>query len=227
MNLHGEDHLLGVPKSDPSAKNRYVYYHGEINTLPSSLSGVLLNKPPVFKSVLLAGALEPLRKSRFLPDGSPKDGIEDESMYDFIKRRFNHHTAINLMGALAHGVYAGDVKQLSIQSTFPILYEAEKLYGSVMKGIMRGASNAATMRERGMAVRAKDQDPSWFGRMEKMSLLGFKQGMETLPRQLKAYLETCANVEIIQGDPVESITLLKQESKVTSKLFYTGNYPVV
>ncbi|CAO3653962.1 unnamed protein product [Mucor fragilis] len=217
LNLN-DDKLLSVPKTDPSVKNRYIYYDGKINTLPSGLVSMLLKKPPVFKSVILAGALEPFRSSRF-KNGEPKDGIEDESMYDFMKRRFNEHTAINLMGAVAHGVYAGDVKQLSIQSTLRMLYEAEKNHGGVIVGMMKGAVNTSTMRERGMAVRSRDKDPEWFGRMEKMSVLGFKDGMETLPDRLRAWLEQCPNVEIIRNDPVESIEPLEsgKESKIKTK----------
>jgi oxygen-dependent protoporphyrinogen oxidase len=208
------EHLLSVSKTDPSAKNRYIYYNGKINTLPSSFSSLLRNKPPVLKSVLLAGALEPFRASRFDKNGVPKDGIEDESMYSFMKRRFNEHTAINLMGSLAHGIYAGDAKQLSIMSTMRMLYEAEKNHGSVILGMMKGASNTASMRERGMAVRARDKDPEWFGRMEKMSVIGFKNGMEALPERLYAYLKQCPNVEIRTNDPIESIRSNEKESKV-------------
>ncbi|KAI8647246.1 protoporphyrinogen oxidase [Parasitella parasitica] len=217
LNLNDEK-LLGVPKSDPSVKNRYIYYNGKINTIPSDPVSMLLRKPPVFKSVILAGALEPFRRSRFI-NGKPKNGIEDESMYDFMKRRFNEHTAINLMGAIAHGVYAGDVKQLSIQSTLRMLYEAEKNYGGVVVGMMRGAANTSTMRERGMAVRSRDKDPEWFGRMEEMSVLGFKDGMETLPDRLRSWLEQHPNVEIVRNDPVESIQPLDngKESKIKTR----------
>jgi oxygen-dependent protoporphyrinogen oxidase len=218
LNLKNE-RLLSVSKQDPSAKNRYIYYDGKINTLPSGLESFLLKRPPVFKSVILAGMLEPFRSSRFDKNGVPKDGIEDESMYSFMKRRFNEHTAINLMGSLAHGIYAGDVKQLSIKSTMRMLYEAEKNYGSVIVGMMKGASNTASMRERGMAVRARDKDPEWFGSMEKMSVIGFKDGMEVLPERLYDYLKQCPNVEIITNNPIESIQLVnnRKESKVKTR----------
>lgn len=183
---------------------------------------MLFKKPPVLKSVLLAGLLEPFRTSRFTKEGVPKDGQEDESVYSFISRRFNEHTAIHLMGALTHGIYAGDVKTLSVQSTFRMLYESEKNYGSVVKGMMKGAGNTASMRERGMAVRARAEDPDWFSRMEKMNLLGFKDGMETLPEHLLAYLKNCQNVEIITEDAVQSITVpenSKDESKVKKNIY--------
>lgn len=185
-----------------------------MNTLPSDFSSVIFNKPPVLKSVVLAGLLEPFRKSRFSKDGKPKDGQEDESVYGFMRRRFNEHTALNLMGALTHGIYAGDIKTLSIQSTFRMLYEAEKNYGSVILGMMKGAGNTSSMRERGMAVRARAHDPDWFSQMEKMNLIGFKKGMETLPRTLLGYLKECDNVKIVTQDAVQSITELNNESKV-------------
>ncbi|KAI7904351.1 protoporphyrinogen oxidase [Cokeromyces recurvatus] len=218
LQLNKNESLLCIPKSDPSVRHRYIYYDDKINTLPTGPMSLLFNKPPVFKSVILAGALEPFRSSRF-KNGIPKDGKEDESLYDFMKRRFNEHTAINLMGALAHGIYAGDVKQLSLKSTMRMLYEAERNYGGVIMGMLRGTSNTATMRERGMVVRARNQDPEWFSKMEKMSILGFKDGMETLPNQIRAWLEQCPNVDIIINDPVESIEVKSngKETKIKTK----------
>jgi oxygen-dependent protoporphyrinogen oxidase len=203
---------LSVPTSDPAVKHRYIYYKDKINTLPSGPVS-LLNRPPIFKSVILAGMLEPFRTSRF-KNGEPKDGVEDESVYSFMKRRFNQHTATNLMGAACHGIYAGDAKQLSVQSTFRMLYEAEKQYGSVVVGLLRGAGNTTTFRERGMAVRARDSDPEWFGKMEKMSMLGLKDGLETIPKKLEAWLAASPNVEIIKNDAVTSLEFKDKETKV-------------
>ncbi|KAG2205008.1 hypothetical protein INT47_002632 [Mucor saturninus] len=215
LKLH--DELVCVPQTDASAQHRYIYYKNEINTLPSNLTSAVFKKPPVMKSVLLAGLLEPFRKSRFAKDGTTKDGKEDESVYDFMRRRFNEDTALNLMGALTHGIYAGDIKTLSLQSTFRMLYEAEKNYGSVVVGMMKGAGNTSSMRERGMAVRARAHDPDWFSKMEKMNLIGFKKGMESLPQTLLSYLKECDNVRIVTQDPVQSITQLDNESKIKTR----------
>ncbi|KAI9271380.1 protoporphyrinogen oxidase [Sporodiniella umbellata] len=199
------DHLLSIPKSHPSAKNRYIYYQKEINQLPSDLRSFLRQRPPVLKSVPLAGLLEPLRPSRF-EDGVPKDGEEDESIYSFMSRRFNEHAAIHLMGAVIHGIYAGDVKKLSLQSTLNMLYEAERVYGSAVVGMIKGVSQATqSMRERGMAARSRKEDPEWFGKMEKMSVIGFKTGMDSLPKKITDWLKTRPNVDIITDDPVRSL----------------------
>ncbi|OBZ83106.1 Protoporphyrinogen oxidase [Choanephora cucurbitarum] len=211
------DDLLAVPTTHPSAQNRYIYFNGEINQLPSSLSSALFNKPPVLKSVLLAGALESFRSSRF-QQGQPKDGQEDESIYSFMERRFNQHAALHLMGAMTHGIYAGDVKQLSLQSTFRMLHEAERNYNGVIRGLMKGV-NTETMRERGMAVRARDHRPEWFSQLEKMSVVGFKSGLESLPERLLTWLRQRPNVEILTNEPVESIHLLSngKEGKIKTR----------
>ncbi|KAG1168605.1 hypothetical protein G6F70_004729 [Rhizopus microsporus] len=216
-NLHDEN-LVTVPKSHPSAKHRYIYYKDSINTLPSDIRSTLLNKPPVMRSVLLAGLLEPFKSSRFDKHGIPKDGQDDESIYSFMKRRFNEHTAIHLMGAVIHGIYAGDIKSLSLKSTLPLLYEAERNYGSVVLGMMKGASYATnTMRERGMAARSRKDDPEWFGRMEKMSVLGFKSGMDTLPKRILNWLSSRENVSIMTNDPVESVQFTDKECKIKTQ----------
>ncbi|KAG1137152.1 hypothetical protein G6F37_011444 [Rhizopus arrhizus] len=216
LELNNEN-LMSVSKSHPSARNRYIYYKDKINTLPSDLQSFLLNKPPVLKSVPLAALLEPLKPSRFDKDGIAKDGIEDESIYSFMIRRFNEHTAIHLMGAVIHGIYAGDIKSLSLQSTLRSLYEAERIYGSAVLGMMKGASQVTTsVRERGMAARSRKEDPEWFGRMEKMSVIGFKSGMDTLPHQITSWLEQCPNVEVITDDPAEYIEIA-HESKIKTQ----------
>ncbi|KAG0167346.1 oxygen-dependent protoporphyrinogen oxidase [Apophysomyces sp. BC1034] len=208
------DSLLTVPKSAASAKNRYIYYDDKINKLPTDLTSLLLDKPPIFKSVMLAAMREPFVRSKFK---DTLEGGDDESLYSFMKRRFNEHVALNLMGAMTHGIYAGDVKALSVKSTMRLLYENERVYGSVIKGFVKGAK-VETFRERGMAARARQEAPEWFGEMEKMSVIGFRQGTQMLPDQLRAWLEGCANVEIITDDPVERIDLVgDKECKIKTR----------
>lgn len=61
---------------------------------------------------------------------------EDESIYDFAKRRFGIKMAEIFFDPLALGIYAGDIHKLSLRSCFPFLYELEKKYGSILKGML-------------------------------------------------------------------------------------------
>ncbi len=45
--------------------------------------------------------------------------IEDESIYDFAVRRFNAKVADELFDPLTLGIYAGDIRRLSLRSCFP------------------------------------------------------------------------------------------------------------
>lgn len=192
--------MIFVSKSDPSAKNRYIYYQDQINTLPSSLSSLLLNQPPVFKSVLKSIMTEP-----FVPT-STKD---DESLYSFVARRFNEHVALNLVGAITHGIYAGDAKQLSVKSTMRILYETEKRSGSVVRGMFE-KSAPLSIAEQAMVDELGDDGKT----TKETSVFGFKQGTETLTSNLKSYLNQQSNVTIITEKQVKKLEKNKNNDKL-------------
>jgi oxygen-dependent protoporphyrinogen oxidase len=59
---------------------------------------------------------------------------DDESIWDFALRRFNQKTAELLFDPMVVGIYAGDLKKLSIESCFPLFKQWEKEFGSLTKG---------------------------------------------------------------------------------------------
>ncbi|MGD2169134.1 MAG: protoporphyrinogen oxidase [Chlamydiota bacterium] len=120
---------LGLSKdiigSADSAKKRYLLLNGKLVGLPSSLSSFFTN--PISRKCFF-----PLLKEAFVKKGS----AEDESIYSFAKRRFNSEVADIFFDPLTLGVYAGNCKELSIRSCFPALYDMEKEYGSLIKGML-------------------------------------------------------------------------------------------
>ena len=44
-----------------------------------------------------------------------KTDLRDESIHDFISRRFNSSVADNIVSAMVHGIYAGDSHKLSVK----------------------------------------------------------------------------------------------------------------
>ncbi|ORX45101.1 protoporphyrinogen oxidase [Hesseltinella vesiculosa] len=189
--------LVNIPKSHPSAQHRYIEYHGQINQLPSGLADMLLHSPPIMDSVITAGMREP-----FLARAST---TKDESLYNFMERRFNEHTALNLMGAMAHGIYAGDAKQLSVHSTFPILAACEQEYGSVVLGMLSGKLSVESPRERQLADACRAKDPEWFKQMQQSSVLGFLPGLGALPSRLTQFLSSQPNVSMQLGETVSRL----------------------
>ncbi|GAA5860481.1 hypothetical protein JCM1840_000270 [Sporobolomyces johnsonii] len=130
--------LLTVPKTAPSARNRYLYTPPSLTLLPNSLPSALksLFTVPLLRRVVPSMLLEPFRPRS--PAHSQPDG-GDESVDAFFARRFGRALADELLSAMIHGIYAGDARRLSVRAVFPQLWEAERELGSVVLAGLVGA----------------------------------------------------------------------------------------
>lgn len=109
---------LGLPilYSDPSVHaKRYLLYRGKLRTPLSLLPRFL----PAF-----------LRELFVAPSEHP-----DESIYAFATRRFGPKIAETFFDPLTLGIYAGDIRKLSICACFPALHQWEREKGSVLRGL--------------------------------------------------------------------------------------------
>jgi oxygen-dependent protoporphyrinogen oxidase len=107
---------------------RYIYCGGKLVPAPLSPFSLLTTS-------LLDGSTkwnlvtEPFRGT--LPPNP------DESIAEFVRRKFGNSLLENLAGPFVSGVYAGDPEQLSLRSSFPKIHELESKYGSVLRGAMK------------------------------------------------------------------------------------------
>jgi len=114
----------------PEAEARYVVRDRRPVAMPGSPLGFLTT--PLFSlGAKLAVLREPFIKPR-------RDGVE-ESIAQFVQRRFNQEMLDHAIDALVAGVYAGDPYQLSLPHAFPKLKALEDNYGSMIKGQILGA----------------------------------------------------------------------------------------
>jgi oxygen-dependent protoporphyrinogen oxidase len=90
---------------------------------------------------------------------------EDESIAQFIRRKFSAELLEKLVGPFVSGVYAGDPERLSLRSAFPQLHAAELAKGSLIRGMLTAAKKKKGPRER-------------------PTLLSFREGNEMLPQAL-------------------------------------------
>jgi oxygen-dependent protoporphyrinogen oxidase len=75
-------------------------------------------------------------KDLFSRRAIPSD--EDESLDAFLSRRFGRPTVDKFLSAVMTGIFAGDLTRLSAQSCMPALVNAEREYGSVVWGLLKG-----------------------------------------------------------------------------------------
>jgi oxygen-dependent protoporphyrinogen oxidase len=66
-----------------------------------------------------------------------KPPSQEESIADFVRRKFGHEILEYLVTPFVSGVYAGDPEKLSLSAAFPTLEEWEREYGSVLRGAMK------------------------------------------------------------------------------------------
>lgn len=130
--------LITVPKSSAAAKNRFLHIPGSegIHRIPSSLLDIVTSFKPSNAHLgrILASSVvrEPFKRRNRFP------GAEDESVDEFLSRRFGSEFARVFGSALVHGIYAADSRKLSLRAAFPSLWNAEdRGRGSIVTGLLR------------------------------------------------------------------------------------------
>lgn len=139
-----------------AAKHRYIVRRGRPIPVPHS--------PPAF----LASPLLPLSaKFHLLTEllTRPKLRTTDLSLAEFIHSHFGREVVDYLLNPFVSGVYAGNPQKLSARYAFPRLWEIERKYGSLL---------------RGLAASRKNKSPS--------SIISFRDGLQALPDALAASL---------------------------------------
>jgi oxygen-dependent protoporphyrinogen oxidase len=138
-------------------RHRYLVRNGRTHALPIDPVGFFSSN---FFS--LRGRL------RLLAEPFIGRGPDDESVADFVRRRFGQELLDYVFDPLIGGIYAGNPEQLSMAALLPRLKQLELRYGSVVRGVAAKA----------MAGMDPRFDP------RRRTLFSFRKGMATLPRQL-------------------------------------------
>jgi oxygen-dependent protoporphyrinogen oxidase len=163
---------------DPKAEARYVVRYKRPIAMPGSPFGFFSTELFSLKAKL-AVLREPFVPRR-------RDGVE-ESIAQFVVRRFNQEFLDHAIDALVAGIYAGDPYKLSVTHAFPKLKALEDNYGSMIKGQIFGARER---KKRGEV--AKDRAPKF----------SFDEGLQvltdTLAQQLVGDLRCVCKVLAIE-----------------------------
>jgi oxygen-dependent protoporphyrinogen oxidase len=178
--------------NDPAAKVRYLYRQGRLTPLPTSVWG-LAASPWLLK--LLSKPL--WREWRI-----PKMAQDDESVYEFFCRRFSRQVAEELVDPMALGIYAGDIRQLSLRSCFPSIYNLEQKHGSLLRAALAGKRPVAT-------------DP-FVAHVQRSSLFTLRGGMETLVKELARQMD---DLEIRNDCTVDRLDLNRGEVYTSQGVF--------
>ncbi|KAL8799748.1 MAG: hypothetical protein Q9182_005654 [Xanthomendoza sp. 2 TL-2023] len=205
-----EDQVLMTSRQSVAAQNRFIYFPDHLVRLPgpgSSLFNTFYSifSEPLFKNMFSSMCTEFSKPAQI--------HMDDESIGSFISRRFNPSLADNIVSAGIHGIYAGDIYQLSIRSIMPSLWYAEQVKKSITAGFVGGWSlrwpqDAAFEAEWAKAPPASETIQA----VRDSSVFTFRRGIGQLADRLEAKLWGAANVTIRLDTKVDELHLEQSHS---------------
>lgn len=115
--------------SPPDIHHRYIWHRNTLYRVPTHLFALLSS--PLTRPLLTA----------LLTEWKKPVYEADESIWEFVLRRFNRQVAERLFDPLVLGMYAGDIRRLSMSACFPDLKRWEVEHGSVLRGLLASGKN--------------------------------------------------------------------------------------
>ncbi|OHX65461.1 protoporphyrinogen oxidase [Flammeovirga pacifica] len=191
-------------------KDRYILKNGKYHVLPSGPQNFFTNK-------FFSGKTKWKIMTEYFRKNTPVE--ETETVYDFFLRRFNQEICDYALDPFVSGIYAGDPGKLAIKASFPSLYEAEKNYGSIIKGMIKKKKenkNSGSTTERRTAYSFKNGNFSFVQKL--INQLNVKTGFEvaSIEKQKDKFIIENSQEKfefdqvIIASDAFSSINILKK-----------------
>lgn len=176
---------------------------------------------PVFKGTISGALLE-----GFTPTRSP--AMVDESVGSFISRRVCRSVADNLVSALFHGIYAGDIWQLSAKSILPLPWAREAKHGN-----LAGAAFAAMLSKTSwnfcddIELQMRLQKGSWNTQLRNAiktaSVFTFRRGIAQLTEALEGRIMGKRNIKVQKSTKVTAIHKIAMSKSLQVRIRIRSN----
>jgi protoporphyrinogen/coproporphyrinogen III oxidase len=136
--------------------------------------------------------------------------LEDESIGSFLERRFGTpDVGNNVVSAVLHGIYAGDIYKLSIKSLLPAVWHSEGVWGSISQSSLntaRTGERPALLKD----VRLQQEllpklEGTMIDGMNQASVYTFKGGLGALTNALEKSLKENPNITFRMGQKVNEV----------------------
>jgi len=174
-----EDRLY---RSSDRARKRFIYTNGRLVRLPENPIAFLSSYLLSWKGkIRLLGEL-------FVP---PKKDDSDETLGDFARRRLGEEALEKLLDPMIAGIFAGDPDRMSLKAAFPAIYNLERQYGGLIRGLI------AKMKEAKKSGKSSS-GPAGPGGVLTSFIGGTKDLIDALSKELKENLHTGVSVERVE-----------------------------
>jgi protoporphyrinogen/coproporphyrinogen III oxidase len=180
-----------------STGKSYVLVNDKLYSMPGgSIMGIPTEIGPFITTGLFSIPGKLRAAADFVLPRSP--GNTDQSLGEFFRRRLGDEVVENLIEPLLSGIYAGDIDQMSLMSTFPQFYEVEQKHRSLILGMKKAAP-----------AKPKIQQPD---EKKKGAFLTFKSGLQSFADGIEAKLDPSS---ILKGHRVDNITKINNQYELS------------
>ncbi|MCR2821065.1 protoporphyrinogen oxidase [Lederbergia panacisoli] len=191
---------LGDELVNNTAGRSYVLVKEQLHPMPK---GAVMGIPTKLGPFMSTGLFSVQGKMRaacdiLLPRSKNE---EDQSLGHFFRRRLGDEVVENLIEPLLSGIYAGDIDQLSLMSTFPQFYKVEREHRSLILGMSKTASQAPKNR-----LTSKNQG----------IFLTLKNGLQSLVDAIEENMNNCTIMKGVQVTAIEKKSNLSYELKLNN-----------
>lgn len=186
-------------------------------------------KEPLVRSAFIELFKTFIQKSR-IPDNK-----DDETIGDFFRRRGCPDIANNMVSAMIHGIYAGDIDELSVMSVFPSIVLWEQRFGSPYECLkwhvleyligISGLPQISNYQQREFNHFYADDILSRMSSKDKLlsaSIYTLRGGLQTLSTALMENLRRNPRVKLITEatvDHIGSVSTIEDKNKVREAIF--------
>ncbi|MCM3567821.1 protoporphyrinogen oxidase [Neobacillus mesonae] len=119
-----------------STGRSYILVNEKLYSMPGgSIMGIPTEIMPFISTNLFSIPGKLRAAADFILPRSEKG--KDQSLGGFFRRRLGDEVVENLIEPLLSGIYAGDIDQMSLMTTFPQFYEVEQKYRSLILGMKK------------------------------------------------------------------------------------------
>jgi len=131
--LQIQDRIIGTSSNH---RRSFVLQSDKLTPIPK---GFYLMSPIGILPFLASPLVSVFGKIRMMCDLvlPRKSTHKDESLYDFVVRRFGHEALQKIAQPMIGGIFSADPKELSLKATMPQFVELEQKYRSVILGLRK------------------------------------------------------------------------------------------
>ncbi|KAL2810812.1 hypothetical protein BJX63DRAFT_433907 [Aspergillus granulosus] len=211
-----EDQILYTEKASPASQNRYIYYPDHLIRLPSyDRNASLISN---LWSLLNLYMREPIIRNAFwsIINEPRKDGEQpatDESVASFVSRRLSPEVADVLVSSVYHGIFAGNIDQLSANALLGLFREYERNEERVLATLLYNARDEKSIvpgdDALALAPLIQNKGAAYTKHLSSLvkrsSTLTLKKGVGQITETLLAELKRSGKVEVLTGTDVKGI----------------------